>query len=351
MEVTKVLPPGEEQDLDSKELAKLIRKAIYRTLADLKKLSLPQKTCTVYRPDESSLGCYDIKSPSYREDVIWLRINKIWRSEESITLTDYIWKRGALKLTLTGQNPDKDVWAFNTYHKLVREPLLVALESTTRERLVDYGAFEEWAVDEEKIEEAIRDAVNLYGKHRRFVTAFCPLSSLSLLPGTCLEIAPDIKLKRWTPRNLSVFLSRHSHEFLWDDFKAPYCIEAIAEVSFSFKARKKVQQNSVTSMVQDLLDLLKWVLFVSLNQERPVAEGTCLIKCELDVRMGRFRRDENIGPSDCSLDKQTVNRCTELLQDFRSAAKQVPDLNKSLWHFGRSCVATLPRDIQLESAI
>ena len=94
-----------------------------------------------------------------------------------------------------------------------------------------------------------------------------------------------------------------------------------------------------------------WALFVALDSTQPVAEGTCLIKGRLDARMGRFRRDENIG-SLFSLNDPIVRCCKDLIAGFRTAATQrAKGLQQALWHFGRACVAALPRDILLESAI
>jgi hypothetical protein len=73
----------------------------------------------------------------------------------------------------------------------VREPLVVALEDTAIERLVDHGVVETWTVDADKIAKAIEDVVAMYGQRSQLVTALCPLGGLKLLPGDGLEIGPD----------------------------------------------------------------------------------------------------------------------------------------------------------------
>jgi hypothetical protein len=93
---TKVLPPGEEQPLDCKLLAELVRKVIYQTLEDLRDLSLPQPLHGINRINDNGIGYYELASPDYRDPIVWERVNQIWRSEESTALTDYIWDRGAL---------------------------------------------------------------------------------------------------------------------------------------------------------------------------------------------------------------------------------------------------------------
>jgi hypothetical protein len=70
--------------------------------------------------------------------------------------------------------------------------------------------------------------------------------------------------------------------------------------------------------------------------------------------MGRFRRDETFRSGDYTLDESTLHQCIDLVQRFRFAVqsmKKPQDLEQALWHFGRACVAPLPRDILLESTI
>jgi hypothetical protein len=192
--------------------------------------------------------------------------------------------------------------------------------------------------------------VALYGKRSQLVTAFCPLGGLKLFSEDYQEIAPDIRLHRWTTRDVCIFASRHRYEYFWDDFKAPYVERNIAEINFPIKAGQRVQQKDVKEMVRDRLDLLKWSLLLARDQELPVTEGTCLLKARLDKRMGKFRRDETFHAGDYALDKATLQNCSDLVQRFRSATKSMKkphdhDLQQALWHFGRACVASLPRDI------
>ena len=346
-----VLPPGEGKSLDCGMLAGLIRQAIYRTLDDLKSLQVPQSVQTVSRPHERGMHINEIMSPNYRDEVVWKRIAQIWQSEESTALTDYLWDRGALKITFSGPDPDKDSWARATYGDLVHQPLLVALENAQWANLVDQGVSEPWVVDDERIDNVVEDVVAMYCERTQLVTAFCPISRLEAPAGTCLDVAPDIKLRRLTFREISLFLLRHPHEYLWEDFKAPYVVETIAEVSFPIKMGKEGQRGGIVSRVQDRLDLLKWALMITLNRDQPVAEGACLIKGRLDSRLGRFQRDENMGVFRFSLNETAVDRCVKLMKHFRESAAQAPDLNHAIWHLGRACVASLPRDILLESVI
>ena len=144
MTETRALPPGEEKPLDCELLTELVRKAIYQTLEELRNLSVPQPLGGINRVDDNGIDYYEIASPNYRDPIVWERVNQIWRSEESTALTDYIWDRGALKQQFTSPDPNRESWTNWTYHNLVRDPLVVALEETARERLVDHGGVPEF---------------------------------------------------------------------------------------------------------------------------------------------------------------------------------------------------------------
>jgi hypothetical protein len=207
-------------------------------------------------------------------------------------------------------------------------------------------------------QENIEDTVALCSRQSEVGIALCPLSKVNFLSEE-VELTPDIRLRRWSRRDICLFRFRDSQEFLWDDFKVPGVINSVAEMSFSVPERRgqiirgisSQESQHIITNVQDSLDLLKWALFVAADSMQPVAEGTCLIKGRLDFRIARFQRDQNLH-SLLSLNGAAIDRCKRLITDFRAVSDQwQKDIQQALWHFGRSCVATLPRDILLEAAI
>jgi hypothetical protein len=350
-DVTRVLPLGNEHDLDCQVVEKLIRAAIRRTLDDLASIAAPHRLARTIHDSDGGATVEEVAVPSYRDPVVWERINNIWRCPETLALTDYIWDQGALKKTISGLDPSRDDWARFVYGDLVHNPLLVALEESLREDLVDGGVIKAWRVAPEKLEQCIGDVVSLYCQHNQLVIAYCPISGLALSAEGSFSVAPDIRLSRWSSRSVRIFMSRWAQEFLWDDFKAPYIHETIAEIQFSIGFGKGVTSENVVRQVQDRMDLLKWSLFIALGRDKPVAEGSCVLRGRLDVRMGRFRRDENLGPANTVIDQGIVDRCADLIRQFKDSAAHAQNLNGALWFFGRACVATLPRDILLESVM
>jgi len=351
-EVTRVLPPGEEQPVDCSEVAELARAAIRRTLRDLEAVPVPERIGGRIRDiSESESKWEELSVPDYRAPVVWKRIDQVWASPETIALTEYLWDCGRLKKTLSGEDPDKRGWARFVYADLVHQPLLVALEKTLSEDLIDVGPIMAWKLDPEVLEECVRDAVSLHCAHDQRVTAHCPLVGITLPAEGSFQITPEVRLRQLSKRDSRLFMARWRHEFLWDDFKTPFIRTTLAEVHFSIGFGKGVSHASVVRRVQDHLDLLKWGLFVALGRDQPICEGTCVLQGRLDGRMGRFRRDDNLGPADASIDQGTLDYCVDLIRNFHSCLASTEDIGRALWHFGRSCVVSLPRDVLLESAI
>src|SRR3990172_7937132 len=132
-EVTRELPPGDRCPVDLDRVLTAPSRAIGRTLQDLRPLSVPMRTVTVFRGDESEVATHEVQSPHYRDTLVWERIAEVWRSPEFMDLADYLWERGAMKRTFHGPDPDKDAWARWTFGDLVHTPLTIVLEWTARE--------------------------------------------------------------------------------------------------------------------------------------------------------------------------------------------------------------------------
>lgn len=356
MEVSRELPPGKEKPLETKRFAQLLSAAIEATLEDLRKFSVPQKLQRFNLQDKEGIQPAEITAPDYRNEIVHKYFNDIFSSKnkELITVIDYLWERGALKIKLIGPDPDKASWGNWTLFKIVAAPLLVALKRTAKEHLFDRGKVASWAIDQDKIQQAIEDVVALYGKHSQLITAFCPLGGVKLPSDGCQDIASDIRLCKWTDRDVCLFLDRHGLDFLWDDIKSPWINRNLAEISFPIEVGPKIKQTSIVEQVQSCLDLLKWSLLLAKDQEVPVSEGTCVLTARLDKRGGRFRRDENLECGNYPLDLSDIKTCGEFLKNFRSAReilKRPDELDQALWHFGRSCVASLPRDVLVEAVM
>jgi hypothetical protein len=309
------------------------------------------RTVTVFRGDESGVGDHEVRGPVYRDKAVWERIAQIWSSPEFRELADYLWERGAMKKTFFGPDPSKDTWARFVFGDLVHSSLLIALEWTAREALLDAQAPVAWAVDESRLERIVQEACAFYCERKGVATGYCPLGNISLPSGIVHELASDITLKQFTARERDLFLTRWQGEYLWDDFKSPLLAPLMTEVRVPFTVGTEITTESLLSSVRDRLDVLKWALFLSMPTDRPPVEGTCLVIGRPEARMGRFRRDEHLAGVGQLIDDSAIETSQELIRRFRQAAESASELKDALWYFGRASVAELDRDILLESSI
>lgn len=98
------------------------------------------------------------------------------------------------------------------------------------ERYVDGANVPPWEVDADKIERVIDDTVDYYCPHRETILAFCPLSFLSLSSMSRAEIADDIKIKGWAPRERFIFLTRHFNEHASHELTSPLAFGVMAVI-------------------------------------------------------------------------------------------------------------------------
>ena len=356
--ITCELPPGEEHELDYPHLKKLAVKSTQKTLDILKSMEVSAKIRLIYRGDNTSASGDQVLFPNYREKSVLNRINEVWKSDETLALTNYLWEHGAYKKTIIGPKPDKSYWARLVFADLVHIPLLTALEQAGISDLIDDGKIiNTWSVPDEILFKAVENTIEKIEDTKngfQILTAICPLDVHDLLQeGADIEIGNGITIRHWLPKECFMFLSLYEHEYLLDDFKSPFFKNHIAEIKLT---KSHDDSQNVKVQVAEQLDFLKWGLFITSKSDIPLAEGTCLIIDKTGAKIGKFRRDENYSGR-VSFDNDQIDACKVAMNDLSTllqshiSEKSKDDFYQALWHFGRSCVSTLDRDILLEAAI
>ncbi len=346
------LPPSEPQPVDRDLFAGLIRTCIERTIADLKDLRVPARSIFAYRAD----GGVSLEAPNYRSVAVFGRLDQIWRSAEVARLLDYAWNLGVVKMNL-GPGATREDWERAAHSSVILPSLLASLDETAIESLVDNGNTSAWAENPQILERVAREMADWYCLPKPLVTAYCPLRGIDMLADLPLR-ADGVTFRAWSLRDRLVFRSLHDSEFMWDDLKAPTITGTIAEIRLPFDLPPSRRSQAIGDAdlpreeIIARLDMLKWGIATTLDTDSPPVEGTCIIMARAGWQVGRLRRDENLrsGPP---LTNAGIERCATLIRDFRTAAQRWTDgdLERALWHFGRACVAVLPRDVLLESAI
>ena len=106
-------------------------------------------------------------------------------------------------------------------------------------------------------------------------------------------------------------------------------------------------------VISNNIDCLKWAAMRAADSELPPTEGVCIILTKSGSRLNSIRREDGIGTMGVNLNlkQEELDKFVKLYSSFNSSNAKIYGLDKALWHFGRSCLSTIERDILLESAI
>ena len=118
--------------------------------------------------------------------------------------------------------------------------------------------------------------------------------------------------------------------------------------------KKGTKGDVAEEQISNIIDCLKWALFLSLDKDSPLLEGDVIYEDILGGyfwTLGILRREEKSSGTSYELDYSTLNHTKQLLSRVFKYLPLSEDIRQAMWHWGRSCHYNLPRDILLESII
>ena len=190
-----------------------------------------------------------------------------------------------------------------------------------------------------------------------------PATRVRISPGgTSFELEPGIHLDPWRggPDQL-VFLTRFHREFLSDD-------HAAWDASAALRVRARTPSTGdATEFVVNILDRFKWAVMIAIGSKMVVREGDTVLRSATRHLHAVLRRESigalpEAGPKPIGwiesralkglyAEENTLETIRARLAGFAQASLAADDLAPAMWAFGRSCVASTPRDVLLEAAI
>lgn len=356
------LPPASNNaPIDIKILVPLWSEAILETVKGLQHLEPDTTSQKIHRPDAGGYNSFIMNFPIYRDGKIW---DEIYRAsqENGKNLANYLWDCGKPKLTLgsgtPGSIPDRADWnEFAIFH-LIFNPILKMLEDSAINQLVRDGSFKPWVITPEQVSDYVSKAGNALKNDKIIIKAYCPLNGIKLEGVSSARISKHIYLKAYTPEERCVFLSKHSIDFLWDDFNSPIFCDSMAEMEYEFD-KEEISKERVVELITDDLDLVKLCIFILNEQIEPVDEGTCILNIIgrdfLDIPHKIKRLNESTtrasGVPNQNLPDKDLPALVEIISVIEKTSHSINEIKNAIWHFGRACLTPLPRDIILESVI
>jgi len=364
-EISRSLPPNKSRELDPDRLRRLLTDALRASL-DIFSETEPSQSLThpIYRPQKGGFRQEHIVLPYYNllsEDLA----NAI-SSREVQALLDYLWDHGRMRETLKGPDPDRNSWESFAFRDTIGRPLSQILRTAAIDEAVRTGEFTSWRLPEESLERVVNDvAWHIRNGGYRY-TARCILAAIEGESGEVLELGERASLRFHTMEERLKYLSRNARKLplrlsprktFWDKYPILEIQLAISQSRIEEGPTERIEE-TVSRQVANAIDLVKWALMAAMGQKVPLVEGEIFFECfSADYRSARInnhqlkRQNEQQSPVYDTPSCEELDTVRELLRHTPKVRRQSNPVDNALWHFGRSCLESLPRDQLLESAI
>jgi hypothetical protein len=364
-EVSRTLPPGEPKDVDPEKLAGLLRNAFRKCLEVFSGAELSSQIARpIYRPTENGSRIENINIPFYS---LRSRKEEAIPSDEVKTLLDYLWDHRKLKKTLRGpvsDRPGRSSWEKFVFYDIIRLPLAQTLQTVAIDEAVTTGEVTPWRLPEDALDRIVEEVTWRISNNEYRYVARCVLASFKEAHGQIWRLGENVRLKFHTKQESHRYLSQNIRDLPFHKNTLFVEKNPVLEITLSISQRQIEErptekiEDIISRQAGDAIDLVKWALMVSSGQQSPLVEGEIFFECysggwlSSRIHMHHIKR-QNVEqrPVYRNLDEEELNTVRELLEHTPRVREQSDHVHGALWHFGRSCLAQLKRDILLEAVI
>jgi hypothetical protein len=308
-------------------------------------------------PDRTSLEFRSVPFPRYLM-ASWRAIETIWLTQDFRALSDYLFSRNAFQKTLHSDSdrvPTEESWARWVFAELIHEPILQMLEDQAIAEAVDDKPYALWHVEQSRILETAERLTARHCKKLERTTVLSPIIGVRMAPGVKVELDAGITIEAWSLRDRCRFLSRYPGEFhdqmsLFGFFVT--LIQVVMDLPIHDGTQPAIPNSLPLERILSRLDLLKWAFMLDQAQDCPFGESIVAIENANSRTISAQHRQEG-WPQYGSFDttEAHLEAVKARLKRFAATAAKTDEVDRALWHFGRSCVSALPRDVLLEAAI
>ncbi len=356
--------------IDTEKLMPLWKDAILETIKRLQLLKPRIMMRRIFRPSPSGgyLG-------SHMPVPIYLWDNRTGKEVDNVVqehgkeFLDYLWDCGKPRLPPAFQKSDRAIRNQHIISQLIFTPIMNIFQDNAIGELVRNGQFSPWVITQDQIINYVSKASNALKNDKVNIKAYCPLKGAKLEGLSSAKLSENMYLKTYTSEERCIFFSKYSNEFGLDGFNIPRDIplecDSIAEIEYDLDMG--VSKKEVIESISNDLDLAKLSVFILNNQEEPTEEGTCIIESigrefyDIEHRIKRQNariiwHGDNSGiktsgwPNVKILEKN-LPRLVSIISVLAEQSRTHDEIQDFIWHFGRACLVSSPRDILLESII
>lgn len=361
-ENNRTFPPNESQGLDRERFASLLRDAIPTYLDLLKNEDLPAYRRALYEPnEEGGISTFEIEFPHY---------GKVRANDDPLAIPEienlfsYIWGRGELKKTLSGEDPRRSNWERHVLIDIIHAPIARVLSENAIEDAIDFGEISPWQLSEEDLDRLVNELTTRHCEGENRYMAKVPLGNVQGETGTAWKLNDNICLSLYTRREAAGYLSRYRDAFspherlgVLSPFGIPHVNFPVLEIILPWPQNSDEPRQKLEEEIADTIDLTKWAMMVTVDENRPLIEGPVVYGRILGethpLKTVSFERQAR-SPKQIPIYDPTneeIELTQELLKHTPRVRAQSNPLDGALWHFGRCCLARLSRDTLLEAVV
>lgn len=373
-EVSETLPPTESRELDAERLKWLLEDALRATL-DVMSEAEPSNSLNrpVYRPQKEGFRSEYISIPYYSLSQDELTNNAIASSEVQ-ALFGYLWDHGRVKKSIrpgstqeSWEGPTRESWDGLVFLDIIRTPLSQILRTAAINEAVSTGGITPWRLPDDALERVIDDLVwRICNGGCRYV-ARCLLASVEGEAGEVWELGEGTRLRFHTKEDRLKYLSQNTRNLplhlggrnrMWRQYPTILEIPRTISQSQLEEGPTETIKDTVSRQVGDAIDVIKWALMAATGQRTPLVEGEIFFECYSGGSLSSQINSHQLKRQDIQHstvydrpNDEELNTVRELLEHTPKVRHQSNAVDDALWHFGRSCLARLPRDQLLDAAI
>lgn len=361
-EVSRTFPPSDPQGLEKEDFASLLRDSIPKYLELLQDVELPITIRALYRPNgEGGMSTFTIEFPDY---------GNVWPDQDPLAipeikeLLDYIWERGEMKKTLSGEDPQRSSWERHVLSDLIRAPLTRVLSDIAVDAAIDSGEITPWELPDVGFDRLVDELVRQHCDGQSRYVAKIPLTSIRGKRGAAYQLSDNIRLCFYTPRQAAGYLSRYGHAFsfrdqpsVWAAVAVPHIDFAVLEVTLFWPDESDSPRQELEEEISNTIDLVKWALMIVTDERQPPVEGPIsyrrIVGKTSPLKAVSFERQARTPWSTpiYELTDDDIELSRQLVKRTRRVRQRSKHVRGALWHFGRSCLARLTRDVLLDAVV
>ena len=357
---TRELPVNPPRMMDENQLALLIRDAMAAFNDFIRGKPFEIEAIDVYRAQPSGLSHQRLSRPKL-EDAVSLYQSERADLPAAKALLDYLWEYGGHRLTITRKDgdPDRADWGLYAFREIVVGPLWRLWHEHSVRRLSSAGKWDPWAVPEHDLDRAAKELASYEVGNGAPVVVTIPLLQLELADLTEFELEHGVSLHAWSEEDRAVYLYKNEGYYPRDDIYGRFVSKCYVRIVANYKDVLDERQTeepaqALEDFVGTILARIKWAIMQATTSTRLIRELPATIEGLYSpwgfspIRRQGIRRDLQIA---VTLDEPSCQFVRKLLSMFKSALNAFPDFRDVMWMFDRATLATLPRDILLESTI